>query len=573
MSRSIKERILQTAGDIYDKSYDSHLKPEFFEEIDQDLDVLAHYFKVSKMEAFFIANILSFSCSDYRASYDRLASHFRCSSTKLLLYNEHVEQLCKRRILRKVNTSRRSRFVTEYYQYVEYYIHAPVLQIILRSEEFPDVLPLYDAFNDIYSLLSKVYDFILEVNEENMVEEELFETFNEIEASYQHFEFIRRLDGLGFTINQKLVFIQLTSLYLKGIQSFPIGGIFGASHGKDEDRKRMKQIFISGEYALVKNGWVEIEEAAFFDDARMCLTEKAEAILYDCKVLLRDPVDAIKKQEYILYPSQFPIRKLIFKDKQAEQLHFFQSLLQEDQFKQAQEKLLSKGMIKGFAALFYGQPGTGKTESVYQIAKATNRLIYKVDISKSRSLWFGESEKLIKKIFKEYRMLSKSFDLTPILFFNEADAIFSIRKELSQSEVSQTENRIQNILLEELERFEGILIATTNLVNNLDKAFERRFLFKIHFEQPNVDAKAEIWKTKMPALTSQECSILADSFDFTGGQIDNVIRKIEIDELLYNHTLKFSQIIQFCKEEGMIKDKVQQIGFAGIRNDEYGGTN
>jgi SpoVK/Ycf46/Vps4 family AAA+-type ATPase len=72
-------------------------------------------------------------------------------------------------------------------------------------------------------------------------------------------------------------------------------------------------------------------------------------------------------------------------------------------------------------------------------------------------------------------------------------------KSIGSGNVDQTENAIQNIILEEMENLDGILIATTNLTENLDKAFERRFLFKIRFDKPTLEAKTNIWKDKIPA--------------------------------------------------------------------------
>src|SRR5690606_22400642 len=112
---------------------------------------------------------------------------------------------------------------------------------------------------------------------------------------------------------------------------------------------------------------------------------------------------------------------------------------------------------------------------------------------------------------------AKNCLLKPILLFNEADAIIGKRKEIGSSNVDQTENTIQNILLEELEGFDGIFLATTNLVKNLDAAFDRRFLFKIEFHKPETSIKAKIWNSKMPVLTEDECKMLASRFDFSGG--------------------------------------------------------
>ena len=107
-------------------------------------------------------------------------------------------------------------------------------------------------------------------------------------------------------------------------------------------------------------------------------------------------------------------------------------------------------------------------------------------------------EKKIKEVFTDYKELCNKMKKlkcgrTPILLFNECDAVFSKRKDISYSNTAQTENSIQNIILEEMENLEGILIASTNLTDNLDPAFERRFLFKIQFENPSVEAKKAIW--------------------------------------------------------------------------------
>src|SRR5690606_26297229 len=130
----------------------------------------------------------------------------------------------------------------------------------------------------------------------------------------------------------------------------------------------------------------------------------------------------------------------------------------------------------------------------------------------------------------------------------------------SNSNVAQTENAIQNIILEELENFDGILMATTNLANNLDTAFERRFLFKVRFKKPTRRVRAQIWKSKLPHLENESCQILAEKFEFSGGQIDNIIRKSEIQEIVHGTMTDFEQILSFCNEESIIT-KTTKIGF------------
>lgn len=236
--------------------------------------------------------------------------------------------------------------------------------------------------------------------------------------------------------------------------------------------------------------------------------------------------------------------------------------MERKKFGDLQKKLKSKGLPTGVSIMLHGAPGTGKTESVYQIAKKTKRGIFKVDISETKSMWFGESQKLVKRIFDDYRQIQQAEKLCPILLLNEADAIIGKRKAAGSSSVADTENAIQNVLLEELENFSGILFATTNLIDNLDAAFERRFLFKIQFEKPSVKTSAEIWKSKLDFLSDEESQKLASTYHFSGGEMENIARKIMINELLSEDKIDYKLVDEICKNEKWSSSKqTNKIGF------------
>jgi SpoVK/Ycf46/Vps4 family AAA+-type ATPase len=218
-------------------------------------------------------------------------------------------------------------------------------------------------------------------------------------------------------------------------------------------------------------------------------------------------------------------------------------------------------MRTGFACLFSGPPGTGKTETVYQIARQTGRDIMMVDISETKSMWFGESEKRIKEIFTRYRNFVEDSEITPILLFNEADAVIGKRKDVSLSAVAQTENAIQNIILQELENLKGILIATTNLTENMDNAFERRFLYKIEFKKPDLAARQSIWQSMIPALSDDDAKEIASRYDFSGGQIENIARKRTVELILSGEEPSLEKLVTFCKEELLTKETAKKIGF------------
>jgi len=166
-------------------------------------------------------------------------------------------------------------------------------------------------------------------------------------------------------------------------------------------------------------------------------------------------------------------------------------------------------------------------------------------------MWYGESEKKIKEIFDTYRAAVENSEFAPILLFNEADAVIGKRKEFTSSSraVDQTENTIQNIILQEMETLSGILIATTNLTQNMDSAFERRFLYKITFDKPGVESRKDIWNSLLPDLPDDEVSELSRKFELSGGQIENIARKLEVDAIINGSELCMDTLMQYCKDE------------------------
>jgi SpoVK/Ycf46/Vps4 family AAA+-type ATPase len=135
--------------------------------------------------------------------------------------------------------------------------------------------------------------------------------------------------------------------------------------------------------------------------------------------------------------------------------------------------------------------------------------------------------------------------------FNEADAVIGKRRinNGDNHSVDQTENAIQNIILQEMENLGGILIATSNLVKNMDNAFERRFLYKIRFEKPSLENRAEIWQSLLPDLPKKQADELSKRFELSGGQIENIARKVEVDWITEGTKIDIDVLMQYCKDE------------------------
>jgi len=177
--------------------------------------------------------------------------------------------------------------------------------------------------------------------------------------------------------------------------------------------------------------------------------------------------------------------------------------------------------------IFYGPPGTGKTMTAYSLAKSLKRKVLSFDCSKILSMYVGESEKNVRRIFDTYRDLSEKTKSSPVLLLNEADQFLSSRTTGPGGGADKMHNQMQNIFLEQIEKFEGVLIATTNLLESIDPAFSRRFNYKIEFAKPGFSQRKLLWEKMLPknAPYADDFSIerLAH-YELSGGQIEVIIK-------------------------------------------------
>jgi len=216
--------------------------------------------------------------------------------------------------------------------------------------------------------------------------------------------------------------------------------------------------------------------------------------------------------------------------------------------------------------IFYGPPGTGKTMTSYSLAKSLKRQVLAFDCSKILSMYVGESEKNVRKIFDTFKDLSTKTKTEPILLLNEADQFLGARSSGPGGGAEQMHNQMQNIFLEQIEQFEGILIATTNLLENIDVAFSRRFNYKIEFKRPNKAQRVKLWQKMLPQNAPYEEGFDVErlsQYDLSGGQINLIVKNCAYavatqDEPLFTLSI-FEQEIE--KEKKGNFDSEKSMGF------------
>jgi hypothetical protein len=340
------------------------------------------------------------------------------------------------------------------------------------------------------------------------------------------------LNNQKISNSEKVLLFYIMSSTLAGAEMFDLDYDLDSFSAADPSFQYVfKNDVRSGKSILFSEGYLNFSGAFMADFSEIMMGDFLREHLQ-----IGLPDAAIKKPFYpkltsVIKPDEIITKKLYFNPEQQIQIEEVQRITS-DSYDQVITRFVEKGLQPGLTFLFYGDAGTGKTELVKQIAKENNRVLLIVDLSLLQSMFVGESEKNIKRVFREYREASAHFERTPILLFNEADAIFSKRNVVEKA-VDQMQNSVQNMLLQELEDFEGIFIATTNMLINLDKAFDRRILYKLKFEKPEKSTRLAILKQNFIEVSEDILIKVSADYSLTGGQIDNVNKRCLTEQLLF----------------------------------------
>ena len=326
------------------------------------------------------------------------------------------------------------------------------------------------------------------------------------------------------------------------------------------ERLTIENSFLDGYSFIMLLELMKFETGDFADLHSMSLTELGK------EILLQGIIDSKKKQfkpylSKLIKPEEIKEKKMFYNPEEKDSIDKLNQFIAPKNYNLLIENLNKHKLKNGLTILLYGAAGAGKTETVYQLARQTNRHVLMVDISKIRDKFVGETEKNLKMVFCEYENACEYFQETPILLFNESDALISKRIEIGQS-IDQMHNNMQNILLQQLEDFKGIFISTTNLTQNLDVAFERRFLYKIKFNPPNLEVRKNLWENRVLELLDCELKELSIHYPLSGGQIDNVVTKANLNAAIFNTKISLNELKKLCEQEALqnIKTNVK-IGF------------
>ena len=503
--QEVQLTMLMSINKIIELVEDSKLSMGFYDKAAPYINLLVETQGFSKIQSVMVSLIAEATASGNKASLADIADFVDCNGIQIMQYQAEIEELVGKGIL--------LRTFHEFDDTVTYNLTTEFMKALAKDETF--VRESYAGCTGV-SFLQKFYGLTHLRFENKMSTRLLIQEFERLCDDNPDLPFVQALQKLElYPMDRIMITHMCRHLVLHSTENLPVGNMTFLYDNKIE-REDFESSLKSKYNVLLLNGLIE---NAFFDgfcsSDEYCLTDKSRK----CLLKVFDIKSNQNPSSEIIHSKDIAQKTLYFGQEVQQQLDSLYSLLNEENYQSVCTRLKEKGLRQGFTCLFYGEPGTGKTESVLQLAQRTGRDLMQLNISEIKSMWVGESEKNIKAVFNRYRAIAKQSKLAPILLFNEADAIIGKRKEGASRSVDKMENAIQNIILQEMESLEGIMIATTNLVQNMDTAFERRFLYKVRFEKPQLDQRIQIWHSMMPDLSEGVISRLASVYDYSGGQI------------------------------------------------------
>ena len=549
--------IVTALNRVLEVAEDCSLSDEFWETIKNPLAYLRERLELTNMQIVVLAIMIE---TGEPMTWKRIGNYLNCTRLSIMIYSEEIEELVTKRWMIRRGVHEIGGF------YEGFSLVKGVVTALRHNKVFvPEKIDGLTEQQFVDKLESHIDKNLRDRNMDFKDDEEWMLQLVKANAELPLCREILKFDD----IHVQSLFLMIVFDYAQwegtegeGLQYQTIDDLYPEEYECDFLRHELR----NGSHVLMRHGYIEqkCDDGQANGEQYMLTRQTKTLLLSEYQPSHSKCSKRNNAKRFLKSHKHIKEKSLFFNTNEQAQIDRLVSLLSVDNLPSIQQRLAEQGMRKGFACLFYGGPGTGKTETVYQIARQTGRDLMQIDIAGMRDKFVGESEKNIKEVFARYRVLCKESKVMPILFFNEADGIFGKRTTFGSNNpsVEKMDNAMQNIILQEMEDLEGILIATTNLTCNFDSAFERRFIYKVEFNKPDTEAKTRIWQSMLKDLSLDDAHQLASHFDFSGGQIENIARKRTVDYILSGKFASLDEIEGYCRAELLDSKKERKpIGF------------
>lgn len=548
MQLEIESPILNSISLVYENKDNLFKNSVILGKISPQIKSIANFFKIEMKTAVAMAVLICNQLMGESASLQRVMKSLGLNPLDYIRVNNSFIDF--RKIGWMKISSRNMVFGDEK---IEYEFSKEVIDAVLKNDpaKLQMVAPenLTDALLQIQRLITDLQDVLID-------EDHRLELLIVLER-YQQFPLIGKLlydDNLASV--EKLILLLYSADSLLGKDEFDLNTTIEMFSDNPSEAFYTRNRIKEEKMAILRDGYIRFANQDLVDFTAVVLGDRILNDIDSASFQMEERKLSLKFCQ-LIQPVEIPQHTLYFNSDTQSAIQDIMKFTSPENYAALNERLLAKGMNPGLTVLFYGPPGTGKTELVRQMARMHQLPVLQVDIGKIKNMWVGESEKNLNRVFDEYKSALDHYKNTPVLLFNEADGILGVRKNVKSS-VDQMLNTMQNILLQKLESFSGIFIATTNLTTNIDGAFDRRMLYKQRFDLPDENTRFSILKSAFPDFPVKLLQDISSKYNLSGGQIQNIRKKNVVDDILYeeNHNIT-ENILRYIEEETRFRSGIQ----------------
>ena len=577
-----KANLIEDVRNISKKTKGRGFIPDNFDEVQKETSRLCDLMRISPLQAILLSAVINVNLdTEGHCTIKKLSGFYDCDSLDLLAYINDLDVLVKKELIKKeTETLLETRPLGEF----RYEFPSEVF-MALQNNDRDFFRALSNNKKSLAGFFRHANNLSIQLRFGMIYAREYKNEMSKLIGRYSNcFPIVRFIDDNLDDVLSKGIVASLLYEEVEGERGETLISLSESFYRDMGERIEFTQAMLSGKHELIRNGFIDLDSARsrMFLHGDISLANRVISEYIGGSYVSKDKIneqevmpdlengmvhERRRRTELttssLIKHKNIIERKLYFNKSVQDSLSVIRKALSPGKFEGIKKKLKERDLPSGFIVLQHGNPGTGKTEFVYQLAKETKRDIMFVDISSIQSKYIGQNERLMQRVFDEYKRLRESNRNVPILLFNEADAFFSKRlaiQETSNNTV-QGHNTVMNILLQQLEDFDGILFATTNLDINMDKAFDRRFLFKIKFDNPDENVRKMLWRNFVPELSGSQVAHLASNYEYTGGEINNIVRRIILKSLVADDGYDmYEEILMQC-EKGFGREKRNAVGF------------
>ena len=410
-SKQKKQMDLLTAIEqIVEKARDSKLSPEFYRKTSRYIKYVSDKLDLTKDQSVMLALFVDNSDDDGIRLRD-LSNFLKCSTARFLRCSNEIDDLEKRGY---INSS------LDYRDKKKYDVPLEVIEAIKKNEVYKprDIHNL--SCRQLFCELDKIFE---KRRYDNLTYEITVERIKRLLSCNQQLSYVKEIMDYSLEDDDLILLIYFTHCFVNkhdnDIGNYELEKLYRGD--KKDLLSDVNSDLVSGEHELQDQGIIEFSNVNGMIDRELYHIKDDEKRKLFSEIEI---IDRTRRENEIQF-DQIVAKELYYNEMNQRQITELSQLLDNANYQSIRSRLKSSGLRCGFTCLFYGDPGTGKTETVYQLARLTGRNILQVNVTQIRSCWVGESEKNIRAIFASYRNRVLKAVKAPILLFNEADAIIN----------------------------------------------------------------------------------------------------------------------------------------------------